>query len=111
MAEEAKKMKHLTDASVPTVRLDHLGFNCQNLPFKRIELRQALAHTIDYDKIIQTVLMGKGAAGRGVIAPSNKFWFNPNQKFCEFSMEKAKKILTDAGYEWGSDGRLYYPPK
>jgi peptide/nickel transport system substrate-binding protein len=49
--------------------------------------------------------------GRGVIALSNKFWFNPNQKFYEFNMEKAKKILKDAGYEWGSDGRLYYPAK
>jgi peptide/nickel transport system substrate-binding protein len=110
-AEEAKKIKHLTDISVPTIRLDHLGFNCQNSPFKRMELRQAFAHTIDYDKIVQTVLMGKGMPGRGVIAPSNKFWFNPNQKFYEFNMEKAKKILKDAGYEWGSDGRLYYPAK
>jgi peptide/nickel transport system substrate-binding protein len=111
LAAEAKKIKHLTDASVPTIRLDFLGFNCQNSPFIRMELRQALAHTIDYDKIVQTVLMGQGISGRGVIAPSNKFWFNSNQRFYEFNMEKAKKILKDAGYEWGSDGRLYFPPK
>lgn len=111
LAEEAKKIKHLTEASVPSIRVDHIGFNCQNLPFKRMELRQALAHTIDYDKIVQTVLMSKGMPGRGIIAPSNKFWFDPKQKFYEFNMEKAKKILRDAGYEWGPDGRLYYPGK
>lgn len=110
-AEEAKKIKHLTDASTQSIRVDHLGFNCQNLPFKRIELRQALAHTIDYDMIVEAILMGRGIPGRSVISPSNKFWFNPKQHFYEFNMEKAKKILKDAGYEWGPDGRLYYPSK
>jgi len=111
LALQAGEMGNLTDVSVPQIRLDHLGFNCQKEPFKRAELRQALAHTVPWEKISNAILRGMGVPGKGVIAPSNKFWFNPAQKFYEFDLTKAKKILADAGYDWDDKGRLYYPEK
>ena len=108
---QAQKMSHLTDVSVPQIRVDSLGFDCKTEPFKRREVRRALAHTVPWDEIEKLVLRGTGVKGRSAIAPSNKFWFNPNQKFYEYDMEKARKMLKDAGFEWGDNGRIYFPEK
>jgi peptide/nickel transport system substrate-binding protein len=111
LVEQAKNVKHLSEVPGSSITVHQIGFNCQRLPFKRMELRQAVAHAVDYDTIVHTILMDQGIAGKGMIAPANKFWHNPNQRVYEFDMGKAKKLLMDAGYEWGSDGRLYYPAK
>jgi peptide/nickel transport system substrate-binding protein len=111
LALTAKKMRHLTDISVPQIRVDSLGFDTKTEPFKRVEVRRALAHTVPWDKIVKLVLRDMGLNGRGVISPSNKFWFNPNTKFYEYDMKKARKMLKDAGFEWGDNGRIYFPEK
>jgi peptide/nickel transport system substrate-binding protein len=44
-----------------------------------------------------------------MIAPASKFWSNPEVKNVEFSIEKGRKTLADAGYSWDADGKLRYP--
>lgn len=108
---QAKKLSHLTDISLPTIRIDYIGFDCKQEPFKRPEVRRALGHSIPWGEIEQLVLGGLADRGRGVIAPANKVWHNPKQKVYEYDMDKARKMLKEAGFEWGDNGRIYFPEK
>ena len=39
------------------------------------------------------------------------YWHNPNLPKYNFNIEAAKKVLSDAGYTWDSNGRLMLPAK
>lgn len=61
-------------------------------------IRQAMAHAVDKDFLVKTVLQGQGVPGLSVISPANKQWFNTGLKDYTFDLERAKSILEQAGY-------------
>ena len=82
-----------------------------------LEIRQAINHAIDRDKMIKNVLAGFGRAAYSV--GDGLPWASPDMKV-DFDLKAAQKILTDAGWQQGSDGifakdgqraafTLYYP--
>lgn len=84
----------------------------QKEPFSDIAFRRALAHAIDYEKIkAKAVSNYTPVIQPGFILPfgfESKF-FNKEDasKFgYNFSTEKARTILAQAGYSWNSEGRL-----
>ena len=116
---EAKRVKFLDLQEVADIGVYWLQFNLRpKSPFHDYAFREAFAHLIDYKAIIDVVLRGLGEPGRGVIGPANKFWHNaaiPSQEvegkphYHQFNPQKARAVLKKAGYEWGDDGRLYFP--
>ena len=58
--------------------------------------------------IIEAILSGLADPGGSVIAPADKFWHNPAVKSFPEDINKAKKILAEAGYTW-KKGKLHYP--
>ncbi|MBI2201707.1 MAG: hypothetical protein HYU43_07170 [Armatimonadetes bacterium] len=115
---EARTVPHLATVEMEDVGVYWMEFNLrENSPFRNHAFRHALAHTIDYTTIVKTILAGQGVQGRGVIAPANKFWHNPHipsgevegPHYHQYDPVKARRILQEAGYEWHSRGRLYYP--
>ncbi len=117
--EEAKRIKFLDLTETPDIGVFWLQFNLRpHSPFRDHPFREAFAHLIDHKTIIGVILHGLAEPGRGVIAPANKFWHNPaipsqevegKPHYHQFDPQKARAILKQAGYEWGDDGRLYYP--
>ncbi len=117
--DEAKRVKFLTITESPDIGVYWLQFNLRpNSPFHDYAFREAFAHLIDYKTIIGVILHGLVEPGRGLIAPANTFWHDANipsrevegkPHYHQFDPEKARAILRRAGYEWGDDGRLYYP--
>jgi len=67
--------------------------------FKDIEFRKAIAHAIDKDKIIQIVKNGLGYPQYSSVGPGAGFFHNPHVKKYDYDLEKAKLILSQAGYE------------
>jgi peptide/nickel transport system substrate-binding protein len=118
-AQEASQMDHLKIVELGGIHVAWLGFNLrEGHPTRDYNIRHALAHTIPYPDIVNNILQGKGDAGGGFIAPANKFWHSPNilteeveekVHVHQFDMEKARKILKDAGFEWDLQGRIYWP--
>ncbi|UCG68798.1 MAG: hypothetical protein JSV09_13525 [Thermoplasmata archaeon] len=109
-AKEASQMDHIKIMELGSIHVHWLGFNLrEGHPTRDYTIRYALAHTIPYDDIVKNILAGKGDAGAGFIAPANKFWHNPNLPLKTYDMVKARKILKDAGFEWDSQGRIYWP--
>ncbi|MFT3894650.1 MAG: ABC transporter substrate-binding protein [Anaerolineales bacterium] len=62
-------------------------------------VRLALAHATDKQKIIDVVLLGLGEPGIALIPKGLGEWFNSNIKDYEFDVSKANQILDDAGYK------------
>jgi len=62
------------------------------------QVRLALAHATDKQKIIDVVLLGLGEPGIGLIPTGLGDWFNSSIRDYEFDVEKANQILDEAGY-------------
>ncbi len=68
-------------------------FNNQNIPVK---IRQALAHGIRKQDVVETGLYGHGAVAEGPYAPSNPWFVDPGN-FRKFDPELARKLYQEAG--------------
>src|SRR5215468_4874866 len=78
-------------------------------PFDKKEVRQAVCYAIDRDKIIATLLEGFAARLDGPIGPG-QYGYDPNlQPRYGYNPEKAKQLLTQAGYPNGVDVELQTP--
>lgn len=66
-------------------------------------IRQAMNLAVNRDAMIEKLLLGHGTAGNTAFSPNWKPWYNENAKV-EFDVDKAKKILDEAGWKEGSDG-------
>jgi len=74
-----------------------LYLNTQSPLLKDKRVRRALAHLTDVDAIIKNFYDGMGTAQLGPISPLNSY-FNKDLKQIEYNLEKAKKLLSDAGW-------------
>lgn len=78
-------------------------------PFDKREVRQAVCSAIDRDKIINTLLEGFASRLDGPIG-KGQYGYDPNlQPKYEYSPEKAKRLLAQAGYPNGVDVELQTP--
>ena len=66
-------------------------------------VRLALAHATDKQKLIDVVLLGFGSPGLTLIPEGLGHWYNDSIKDYEFDVAKASTILDEAGYA-DSDG-------
>lgn len=74
-----------------------LFLNNSNPVFRDKVVRQAVAHAIDKERIVQTVLEGQGLPGRGPVSPAS--WaFDPKTKSYEYDPKKAESMLDAAGW-------------
>lgn len=64
-------------------------------------VRLALAHATDKQKLIDVVLLGYGAPGLTLIPDGLGAWYNNSLKDYEYDVAKANQILDDAGYADG----------
>ena len=84
-------------------RLEGLGCNTRVKPFDDIRVRQALWYAIDQQKIIDISFQGHGKKQRAV-SPAYTGWVVPFDKLPLSdapNLEKAKRLLAEAGYPKG----------
>ncbi len=88
-----------------SMRLRYLQLNQLNPLFQGKRVRQAIAHSIDRQGIIDAILEGYGLRCITDYPPSS--WvYNPNAKMYDYDIETAKALLAEAGWEPGPDGVL-----
>jgi peptide/nickel transport system substrate-binding protein len=88
---------------------DNFGYNYMGMnmkpdgkkhkPFftdKRV--RKAMAYLTPLDEMIQTIMQGKGIRQASFIQPVNKEYYNDTLKLIPYDPEKAKQLLTEAGW-------------
>jgi peptide/nickel transport system substrate-binding protein len=77
-----------------------LHFNLRDFPWlQQKEVRQALAHAINREDIIEKVLRGAGIPGNPGMLPPDHIWYNPDVPQYEYDPAQALRLLEDAGYE------------
>ena len=101
--EEAKSLEGKTVLVVPGSTVESFTFNMERPQFKDPAVRQALYHALDKATIIEALYYGLPAPTESYV-PQQSFYFNPDLPKHEFDLEKAKKLLDDAGWVPGGDG-------
>jgi peptide/nickel transport system substrate-binding protein len=107
-AVEALKKAGLTVASGPGVGMKTLIINTNPEKAKNKELlnpkvREALEYAIDREAIVKIVWLGLASPGSTIVAPASGF-HDSEIKPLPFDIEKANKLLDEAGYKMGSSG-------
>jgi ABC-type transport system substrate-binding protein len=81
----------------------YIGMNQTHYaPFKNRKFRQAVAHAIDKDTILQNVLLGVNPKAEGIL-PIGMPGYDPTIKGLPYDPEKAKALLAEAGYANGQN--------
>lgn len=75
----------------------YIGFNLQDPLLDKPQIRQAIAHAVDRDTIIQFVLGGAATKASGFF-PAHHWVADPSLKSYDYDPDKAKAILASFGY-------------
>jgi peptide/nickel transport system substrate-binding protein len=67
-------------------------------------VREAFAHAIDRDRIVETVWQGTAESQPSLIPPADGVWHNSDLKSETFDIDLANQMLDDANFKKGSDG-------
>mgnify|MGYP001323147168 CR=1 FL=1 len=73
-------------------------FNMRSPKLEDKRVRQALAHMVDYDYIVNTALQGLAQRLVGPINPAKAFYAK-NLPLYDYNIEKAKSLLAEAGWK------------
>ncbi len=96
--------------SAISIGFQYFAFNVRYAPFDDVNFRQAVAHSIPQQFIIDNIYNGFAAPADSFVSAALEYW-----RQCEdlptydFNIDGARQLLADAGYSWDDDGRLHYP--
>jgi len=82
----------------PYLAYAYLGLNTERTKLADKNVRRALAHLMDVDKAIATVMQGLGERVVGPIYPSKKY-YHKKLELISYDVEKAVQLLTEAGWK------------
>ncbi|MFJ3391333.1 ABC transporter substrate-binding protein [Leifsonia aquatica] len=83
----------------------HMTYNMNNADLAKVEVRQALAHAVDYDAIRKVVLQGQAVStGSSPLMPVLKDYYDKSIKEYAFDTDESRTLMEKAGYTAGSDG-------
>ena len=87
----------------------YLYLNNQRSPLNDVRVRQAISYAVDYDALIQGVMLGSAVQMRGPV-PQGMWSHDPEAYQYTLDLEKARALLAEAGYSGGLTlGYLYSP--
>ncbi|MEA3287245.1 MAG: ABC transporter substrate-binding protein [Candidatus Marinimicrobia bacterium] len=94
--------------------LEELGFyylamNVDRKPFDDVRVRQAVSLAIDREKIIKRVMHNSASLAKGAIPPGLP-GYDSSKVHIPYNPEKARELLTEAGYETDCEFDLWVDP-
>jgi peptide/nickel transport system substrate-binding protein len=109
---QARQLQRTGRLKIQEIR-DHgfyvITYNMRRKPFSDLAVRKALAYGIPKSTVLKQLLEDHGELVHSMITPANEFWHNPKVEKYDLDMDKARKVLADAGYTWDEKGAIYYP--
>lgn len=102
-----QEVKNLEVVLKPDLNPIWVGFNLRDSKYDDVNVRKAIAHAIDREAIAKIVF-------KGLSKPENTAWLsnvpwanNSKAMLPEYNIEKAKKLLDNAGFKAGPDGTRF----
>ncbi|MCB4790930.1 MAG: peptide-binding protein [Elusimicrobia bacterium] len=90
--------ENYTKFRYPSFAYTYLAFNLANPAFQDKKFRQAIAHAINKDDIINGVLLGMGKAATGPFIPES--WaYNKRVRDYSFDVKESKRLLNELGWK------------
>lgn len=93
---------------VPSYRYYFIWLNAKREPFTDARVRRAMAHALDVDAMVRTLLPGIAQRMTAPI-PSTVFGHAPQTPYA-YDPSKAKQLLSDAGYPSGFEVTMIWNP-
>jgi methyl-accepting chemotaxis protein/ABC-type oligopeptide transport system substrate-binding subunit len=78
----------------------YFGYDCSAPPFNRVEVRQAVNHAINRDRINERVFAGLGVVAKSLLPPG-LLGYDPNLRGFEHDPERARALMRQAGHSGG----------
>ncbi len=109
-AEKLAPMAAINVVSAGTMRIGYIQFDAAGRsgknPFQDIRVRQALAHSIDRQAIVDNIVKGKSVVIHAACYPEQ---FGCTQEVAKYGYDvaKAKRLLAEAGYPKGFSTKIY----
>jgi len=69
-----------------------------------LKVRQAMAHAIDKDFVVNTIFLGYAKASTGIVPRDAKEFYTPDTEQYPFDVDKANALLDEAGYAKDANG-------
>jgi peptide/nickel transport system substrate-binding protein len=92
--------------SEPSGYILNINFDRTDLDFHEVKMRQAISHAIDRPSIVTALLSDLGSPLYGPITPADIYYDPSVEKFNQFDLDQAKKLVADLGWKAGDDGIL-----
>lgn len=109
-SQEIQNDANLALISRPSLNVGYLSLNPTYKPLADVRVRQAIAYAIDTKQIVQAFWGNLGESDAHFTSSSLK-WAQSNKLTpYEHNPQKAKQLLTEAGYPNGFDLELWYMP-
>ncbi len=77
--------------------IDYIGFNIQSAGVNNVQVRQAIAHAINREEIIKSLLRDQAKIAHSIIPPES--WAYSDGTKYDYNPEKAKQLLKESGYK------------
>jgi peptide/nickel transport system substrate-binding protein len=87
----------------PGMIWEHIDFNHDSPLLRDKRVRQALLYATDRAGIAKALFAGKQQVAHSWLPPQH-YGYNPNVKKYPYDPERAKRLLTEAGWKPGTDG-------
>jgi peptide/nickel transport system substrate-binding protein len=84
-----------------------IHLNTQIFPFNNKKVRQAVSYAVPYESMIEIALGGLGRQAVGPV-PFGQFGHDETLYQYKYNLEKAKKLMAEAGYPNGIEEKIVY---
>jgi peptide/nickel transport system substrate-binding protein len=105
----AAKDPNLTIYKTPALSTGYIAFQQCTPPFDKLEVRQAIAHAVNWSALIKP-FYGEYGQLAGSFQPPAVLGSNPDVKPYEYDPAKAKELLAKAGLPNGFETDFWYIP-
>ncbi|WP_201318129.1 glutathione ABC transporter substrate-binding protein [Paenibacillus sp. EPM92] len=103
--DSVKNDNNIVVNKAPSILEFYVVFNMTKKPFDNKKVRQALNYAIDKNTLIKVVYKGFGTPAESIIAPN--VWGFQKQQMYDYNREKAKSLLSEAGFPNGFETTLW----
>jgi len=102
------QVKNIPDTSIVWMRVNgyyDIQINTASPTMKDVRVRQAIAYAVDKQNLVNTTMYGQETVATEDL-PDWMWAFDPKVRSYPYNVEKARGLLTQAGYTAGSGGTL-----